>query len=103
VACPFEQVAARAIEYAEHSFPMRPRTAAAITRNQKFFEVWPENQRYWLKPDGTQYRPGETIRLPTLARTLTRMVEAERANTDKGRSAGIAAGFLRTVDRVLGS
>jgi gamma-glutamyltranspeptidase/glutathione hydrolase len=87
----FEQVAARAIEYAEHGFPMRPRTAAAITRNQKFFEVWPENQRYWLKPDGTQYRPGETIRLPTLARTLTRMVEAERANTDKGRSAGIAS------------
>ena len=40
----FEQVAARAIEYAEHGFPMRPRTAAAITRNQKFFEVWPENR-----------------------------------------------------------
>src|SRR4029077_13053798 len=36
-------------------------------------------------------RPGETIKLPTLARTLMRMVEAERANTDKGRSAGIAS------------
>ena len=85
----FEQVAARAIEYAEQGFPMRPRTAAAVTRNLKFFESWPGNQRFWLKADGTQYRPGETIKMPTLARTLTRMVEAEQQNKDKGRSAGI--------------
>jgi gamma-glutamyltranspeptidase/glutathione hydrolase len=87
----FEQVAARAIEYTELGFPMRPRTAAAVTRNLKFFQDWPDNQRYWLKPDGAMYRPGETIKLPTLARTLTRMVEAERASASKGRSAGITA------------
>jgi len=85
----FEQVAARAIEYAEQGFPLRPRTTAAVTRNMKFFESWPGNQRYWLKPDGSQYRPGETIRLPTLARTLARMVEAEREHKAKSRSAGI--------------
>src|SRR5882724_10228110 len=34
----FEQVAARAIEYAGQGFPMRPRTAVAVTRNLKFFE-----------------------------------------------------------------
>jgi gamma-glutamyltranspeptidase / glutathione hydrolase len=87
----FEQVAARAIEYAEHGFPIRPRTAAAITRNLKFFESWPGNQRYWLKADGTQYLPGETIKLPALARTLGRMIEAERENMGKGRDTGIAA------------
>jgi gamma-glutamyltranspeptidase / glutathione hydrolase len=87
----FEQVSARAIEYAEHGFPVRPRMAAAIRRNLKFFEDWPANQRYWLKADGAQYRPGETIKLPTLARTLTRMVEAERANASKGRGAAISA------------
>jgi gamma-glutamyltranspeptidase / glutathione hydrolase len=87
----FEQVSARAIEYAEHGFPVRPRTVAAIRRNLKFFESWPDNQRYWLKADGAQYRPGETIKLPTLARTLMRMVEAEGQNKDKGRSAGIVA------------
>jgi gamma-glutamyltranspeptidase/glutathione hydrolase len=87
----FEQVSARAIEYAEHGFPMRPRTVAAIRRNLKFFESWPDNQRYWLKADGAQYRPGETIKLPTLARTLMRMVEAEGQSKDKGRSAGIVA------------
>src|SRR5712692_1415966 len=87
----FEQVSARAIEYAELGFPLRPRTAQAIERNLKFFKDWPENQRYWLKPDGSMYRPGETIKLPTLAQTLKRMVEAERAAAGKGRAAGIAA------------
>jgi gamma-glutamyltranspeptidase / glutathione hydrolase len=87
----FEAVAARAIEYAEQGFPLRPRTATAIGRNAKFIQEWPDNQRYWLKPDGAMYKPGETIKFPTLARTLTRMVEAERAHKSEGRSAGIVA------------
>src|SRR5579871_5715561 len=87
----FETVAARAREYAEFGFPLRPRTAVSIEANLKFFEKWPDNQRYWLKPDRSMYKPGETIKLPTLARTLNRMVEAERAAKSKGRAAGIVA------------
>jgi gamma-glutamyltranspeptidase/glutathione hydrolase len=87
----FEDVAAPAIEYAEKGFPMRQSTAAAIRRQLEFFERWPENKKYWLKPDGSQYQPGETIKLPALANTLKRMVEAERAAKPKGRAAGIAA------------
>src|SRR5207302_1046410 len=87
----FEQVAARAIEYARDGFPLRPRTAAAIEGNLKFFQKWPDNQHYWLKPDGSMYKPGEAIKLPTLAHTLGLMVEAERAAASKGRPAGIAA------------
>src|SRR6516162_430850 len=49
----FEQVSARAVEYARDGFPLRPRTAAAIEGNLKFFQSWPDNQRYWLKPDGS--------------------------------------------------
>src|SRR5256885_221435 len=56
----FEQVSARAIEYAEQGLPMRPRTANAIAKNLTFFKGWPDNQAYWLKPDGSMYRPGET-------------------------------------------
>src|SRR3984893_3227160 len=86
-----EEVSARAREYAELGFPLRPRTAVSIEGNLKFFEKWPDNQKYWLKPDHSMYKPGETIKLPTLARTLNRMVEAERAEKSKGRAAGIVA------------
>jgi gamma-glutamyltranspeptidase/glutathione hydrolase len=87
----FEEVAAPGIAYAEHGFPMRNSTAQAIQRQLKFFEGWPDNKKYWLKPDGSAYQPGETIKLPTLARTLKRMVEAERAAKGKGRAAAIVA------------
>ena len=87
----FEEVSARAREYAELGFPLRPRTAVSIEANLKFFEKWPDNQKYWLKPDHSMYKPGETIKLATLARTLNRMVEAERAAKSKGRAAGIVA------------
>ena len=87
----FEEVARSAIDYAEGGFPMRPLTARAIREQMTFIEKWPTNKAYWLKPNGAQYRPGETIKLPTLARTLRRMVEAERAAKSRGRVAGIAA------------
>ena len=87
----FAEVAAPGIAYAENGFPMRNSTAQAIQRQLKFFESWPDNKKYWLKPDGTQYKPGETIKLPALAKTLRRMADAERAAKGKGRSAGIIA------------
>ena len=87
----FEEVSSRAIEYAEQGFPLRPRTARAINDNLKFFQSWPENQKYWLKADGSMYAAGDTIKLPTLAATLKKMVEAERAAKRNSRAAGIAA------------
>ncbi len=87
----FEQVSARAIEYAGQGFPLRPLTARAIEANLGFMGAWPDNQRFWLKPDGSLYTAGETIAFPTLAATLTRMVEAERDHAHLGREQGIAA------------
>jgi gamma-glutamyltranspeptidase / glutathione hydrolase len=87
----FEEVATPAIDYAEKGFPMRQSTARAIQNQLTFFEKWPGNQAYWLKPDGATYKPGETIKLPALARTLKRMVDAERAAKAKGRQAGVIA------------
>ena len=87
----FAQVAARAIEYAAHGFPLRPRTAQAIDANRKFIESWPDNRRMWLKPDGSAYKAGDTIVLPDLARTLQRMADAERRAARRGRAAGIVA------------
>jgi gamma-glutamyltranspeptidase/glutathione hydrolase len=87
----FEQVSARAVEYAAEGFPLRPRTAQSIQGNLKFFQNWPDNQKYWLKPDGSMYPAGATIKLPTLAHTLSLMVEAERGAAKAGRAAGVAA------------
>jgi gamma-glutamyltranspeptidase/glutathione hydrolase len=87
----FEDVAAPAIEYAEKGFPLRQSTARSIQNQLKFFERWPDNQKYWFKPDGSQYKPGETIKLPATARTLKRMVDAERSAKARGREAGIVA------------
>jgi len=87
----FEEVSRSAIGYAEGGFPMRLSTAEGIERQLGFFKKWPDNQRYWLKADGSTYKPGETIRLPTLAKTLRRMVAAERSAAWKGRVAGIVA------------
>ena len=87
----FEEVVAPAIGYAEKGFPLRPSTARAIQNQLRFFERWPDNQTYWLKSDGSLYKAGETIKLPTLARTLKRMVEAERAAKSGGRTDGIVA------------
>jgi len=87
----FEQVSARAVENARLGFPLRPRTTEAIDANLKFITSWPDNKQYWLKPDGSAYKAGETIKLPTLADTLSRMVEAERAAAKHGRVAGIVA------------
>lgn len=87
----FETVAARAIEYARDGFPVRQSTVDTIRRQREFMRKWPGNERLWLKADGSFYAAGDTIKLPGLARTLTRMVEAERAAKAKGRAAGVVA------------
>jgi gamma-glutamyltranspeptidase / glutathione hydrolase len=87
----FEQVSARAIEYARDGFPVRPRTVGTIDRERKFIEAWPTNKKTWLKPDGTSYLAGDTLKLPDLAETLSKMVKAERSAKRRGRARGIAA------------
>jgi len=87
----FARVAARAIEYARDGFPLRPRTVATIERQRDFIKQWPTNQKSWLKADGSMYEPGDTIKLPDLAATLQKMVDAERTAAASGRAAGIVA------------
>ncbi len=87
----FEEVAARAIDYAEAGFPLRSRTVYTIRRELDFINRWPDNREYWTHPDGSLYTPGELIQLPTLANTLKKMVEAEREHRAEGREAGVAA------------
>jgi gamma-glutamyltranspeptidase/glutathione hydrolase len=87
----FEQVSRRAIQYARDGFPLRPRTAQTIERQRRFISQWETNTKTWLKPDGSAYQAGETIKLPELAMTLQKMVDAERRFAGRGRAAGLAA------------
>ncbi len=91
----FEAVSARAIEYAEKGFQLRNRTASTIANSQEFLKAWPDNARTWSKADGTPYKAGDLVRLPDLANTLKKMVEAERANTSLGRVKAIEAARQR--------
>lgn len=92
----FEEVARRAIEYAEEGFALRPRTANAIRRDYDFISKWPYNRLMWLKADGSFYEAGETIRFPNMARTFRRMVAAER---EAARSGGRVGGIIAARDR----
>ena len=87
----FEQVAARAIEYAESGFPLRSRTVYTIRSELDFIDRWPDNRATWTRPGGSLYEPGEIMRLPDLGNTLRKMVEAEREHSGDGREAGVAA------------
>ena len=92
----FEQVAKRAIEYAEQGFPLRPRTANSIRREIDFINQWPYNRLMWLKADGSFYEAGDTIRFPNMARTFRRMVQAER---QAARTSGRVGGIIAARDR----
>jgi gamma-glutamyltranspeptidase/glutathione hydrolase len=92
----FEEVARRAIEYAEEGFPLRPRTAASIRREYDFISQWTYNRITWLKSDGSFYEAGETIRFPNMARTFRRMADAERK---AAQTAGRVGGIIAARDR----
>jgi hypothetical protein len=74
----FEEVARRAIEYAEAGFPLRTRTADAIRREYDFISRWPYNRLTWLKADGSFFaEPGQDI--PAHGRGGTRSGPDRRA------------------------
>ena len=88
----FEEVAAPAIEYAEKGFPMRAEHGARDPESAEVLrELAGQPEVLAQSRTASAYKPGETIKLPTLARTLRRMVEAERAAKTQGPSAGIVA------------
>ena len=89
----FEQVAAPAIDYAEHGFPMRAEHGARDRSEQlEFFESWPDNQT--LLAEARRLACTSRARRSSCRRwraRCKRMVEAERAAKAKGRAAGIVA------------
>ncbi len=90
------QVLAPAIDYAENGHPIEASVVAAIESHRELFESFPSSRRMFL-PLGRVPQPGENFRMPDLANTLRRVVEAERLALAAGktRSDALRAAFDR--------
>jgi gamma-glutamyltranspeptidase/glutathione hydrolase len=85
----FSEVLQPAIELAEEGFPMDEGLAAAIASSRKL-KKYPTSMKIYF-PNGQAPKPGEIFKNPDLARTLKRLVEAERASAAKGRHEALKA------------
>jgi gamma-glutamyltranspeptidase/glutathione hydrolase len=85
----FEQVLQPAIELAEGGFPLSEYGASYIAGSKKILK-YPTTVKIYL-PNGRPPKPGEILRNPDLARTLKKLVEAEKANQAKGRHEALKA------------
>ena len=85
----FEQVLAPAIELAEQGI-LVTETLAQLIATTKTLEKYPDSVRVY-RPGGRSPKPGDTLKLTDLARTLRRLVEVERQNAGQGRRAALRA------------
>ena len=85
----FEQVLQPAIELARDGFPVSEDRAHAIAFTGKILK-YPTTVKIYL-PGGRAPKPGEILKNPDLARTLEKLVEAERASKAKGRHEALKA------------
>jgi gamma-glutamyltranspeptidase/glutathione hydrolase len=85
----FAQVLQPAIETAENGFPIGERMAGAIAGSKKLRQ-YPTSMKVYY-PGGAAPKPGDIFRNPDLARTLRKLVEAEKASAAKGRHEALKA------------
>lgn len=85
----FAQVLAPAIDLAENGFPIGNSLASAIS-NVKKIRKYSTSMKVYC-PDGKCPGAGDIWRNPELARTLGKLVEAERENAGKGRHEALRA------------
>ena len=85
----FEQVLQPAIDLAENGFPISEDRARMIANAEKI-RKYPSTVKIYL-PNGEAPKPGEIFKNPDLARTLKKLVEAERAIKTKRRHEALKA------------
>ena len=85
----FEQVLQPAIDLAENGFPLSERGASDIAESKKILK-YPTTVKVYL-PNGHAPKAGEILKNPDLARTLKKLVEAEKSNASKGRHEALKA------------
>jgi gamma-glutamyltranspeptidase/glutathione hydrolase len=85
----FEQVLQPAIDLAENGFPLSEYGASYISETKKILK-YPTTVRIYL-PNGHPPKAGEILKNPDLARTLKKLVEAEKSAQSKGRHQALKA------------
>ena len=85
----FEQVLQPAIDLAENGFPLSEYGASYIAESKKILK-YPTTVKIYL-PNGRPPKAGEILKNPDLARTLRKLVEAEKSNQSKGRHEALKA------------
>jgi gamma-glutamyltranspeptidase/glutathione hydrolase len=85
----FAQVLQPAIEVAENGFPIGERMAGAIANSRKL-KKYPSSVKVYF-PNGEAPKAGDLFKNPDLARTLRKLVEAEKENAGKGRHEALKA------------
>src|SRR5262249_15393377 len=78
-----------AIDLAENGFPISNGLSRTIERSQKL-RKYPSSVKVYYQ-NGQPPRPGEIFRNPDLARTLKKLVEAEKQSPGKGRHEALKA------------
>jgi gamma-glutamyltranspeptidase/glutathione hydrolase len=85
----FAQVLQPAIDTAENGFPIGERMADAIAGSKKL-KKYPSSVKVYF-PGGAAPKAGDIFKNPDLARTLRKLVEAEKENASKGRHEALKA------------
>lgn len=85
------QVLAPAIYLAERGFPASEGFCANIKDAASELRKFESSRKLYFKQDGSFFKPGEIFKNPDLARTMQRLVEAEDALKEQGRSHGLLA------------
>jgi len=85
----FAQVLEQAIDLAENGFPIGNGLARTIAATRKI-RKYPSTMRVYF-PNGKAPEPGEIFRNPDLARTMRKLVEAEKQNAGRGRHEALKA------------
>jgi len=77
-----------AVALAAKGFPLTAKEAAGLNKARADFQKYnPGSPLAYLRPGGGDWQPGDTLRLPELARTLARVRDQGRAGFYKGETA----------------
>lgn len=85
----FAETASAALDLAARGFPAHALLCQTITDDPEEFSYWPSNAGIFM-PEGRPPKIGETFRQPELARTISRLIAAEKA-AGGSRMDGLAA------------